>query len=572
VQPADAHAQGGPAQNPSSKIHDVNSDRPARDPTGKDTGRRIQEQKPKIQNGKRPYQKTPARETAFLANFKKALAVPKEKRYRWSEKRYAANLNNLEMAWSARRGRATLTETDTGETPVLRIDAGDPGSQHDAQPTSEQHHSAGFEPRESRSERKTPSQGKVRASNGGCSEPQPSETRSATLHREDCCYFRRPSAVQVEKQKLREGLASLFPAYPANQDQDTGPAVAGVGARDSGLGTREFNRVSTIGQNNPDLKQASSAPLLQRAAEQIWKRRQHFSRQARREARQVMRLLSGAAQSSSPLGEEEALKLFDRLLEIFIRSRAVPLAQLLTGQVERALWEMVEARYGPKVYVNNKSYTLLCQVLDDDYRWGLEQEKLRREERRAAAGESQESGNRDQGTTQGTGNPEQRVAQGSQSNPAAFANPESPTPNPSENEAPQGEPAAGRPCQPPPLPPTFEEFLDLCYRAFAPPSPVRDLAQDRALIIQVAHSVWMRLHVYDRQVQQESEMLGAVFETAAQAVTGYQDLQQRAFALKAAFGIHPSPNGDLSELTAILEKDVRQVQQWRRKNRVPSNA
>jgi len=202
-------------------------------------------------------------------------------------------------------------------------------------------------------------------------------------------------------------------------------------------------------------------------------------------------------------------------------------------------------------------------VLEQDYQWGLEQEKLRREERRAAAGQGQGTGEREQGTAHETGKREQRVAQGSPSNPAALANPESPTPNPREEETPQGKPAAEQHVQPPPLPPTFEEFLGLFYRAFAPPSQVRDLAQDRALIIQLAHSVWVRLHAYDRQVRQENEKLATVFETAAQAVTGYEDLQQRAFALEAAFQIDPSLNEDLREATAILEKDVRQVLQWR---------
>ena len=68
---------------------------------------------------------------------------------------------------------------------------------------------------------------------------------------------------------------------------------------------------------------------------------------------------------------------------------------------------------------------------------------------------------------------------------------------------------------------------------------------------------------YDRQVRQEGEKLGAVFERATQAVTGYEDLQDRAFALEAALGIHPSLTGDLRQLTALLEKDVRQLQQWR---------
>ena len=266
----------------------------------------IQNQESKIKNGKRPYQKTPARQAAYLANLKKAQAVPKEKRYGPSEYRYAANLNNLEKARAALQRRRTDfgAATGTGGMPL-------PGRQAD-------------------------------------------EVQSATLRKAECCYLGRSSATQAEQEKLRESLASLFPAYPADQDGGSGPAVAGVGtrgsgfgtrevneagARDSGLGTREVNMVCTIGQSNLDLGQPPSAPgpesraadpgpskgapLLHRAAEQIWKRRQHFSRQARREARQVMRLLSAAAQSSSPHSEEEALKLFHRLLEIFTRSRAV---------------------------------------------------------------------------------------------------------------------------------------------------------------------------------------------------------------------------------------------------------
>jgi hypothetical protein len=73
----------------------------------------------------------------------------------------------------------------------------------------------------------------------------------------------------------------------------------------------------------------------------------------------------------------------------------------------------------------------------------------------------------------------------------------------------------------------------------------------------------VRLHAYDRQIRQENQKLGTVFETAAQAVTGYEDLQQRAFALEAAFQIDPALNEDLRDVTVILEKDLRQVLQWR---------
>jgi hypothetical protein len=66
-------------------------------------------QSPKSKTGKlryvrqRPYVKTPARVAAYMANFEKMVAAPKEKRYPPSPKRDAANMKNLEKAWAAPR-------------------------------------------------------------------------------------------------------------------------------------------------------------------------------------------------------------------------------------------------------------------------------------------------------------------------------------------------------------------------------------------------------------------------------------------------------------------------------------
>src|SRR5215470_16234872 len=66
-------------------------------------------QNPKSKTGKRPYVrqrpyvKTPARVAAFMANFEKMVAAPKEKRYPPSPKRDASNMKNLEKAWTAPR-------------------------------------------------------------------------------------------------------------------------------------------------------------------------------------------------------------------------------------------------------------------------------------------------------------------------------------------------------------------------------------------------------------------------------------------------------------------------------------
>ena len=66
-------------------------------------------QSPKSKTGKRryvrqrPYVKTPARVAAFMANFEKMVAAPKEKRYPPSAKLDAANMKNPEKAWGTPR-------------------------------------------------------------------------------------------------------------------------------------------------------------------------------------------------------------------------------------------------------------------------------------------------------------------------------------------------------------------------------------------------------------------------------------------------------------------------------------
>ena len=69
----------------------------------KDPEPSVQSAQPGIQNPKRPYEKTPARRAASLANLQKARAVPKEKIYQLTEKRKAANRANLAIANARRR-------------------------------------------------------------------------------------------------------------------------------------------------------------------------------------------------------------------------------------------------------------------------------------------------------------------------------------------------------------------------------------------------------------------------------------------------------------------------------------
>jgi len=59
---------------------------------------------------KRPFQDTPARAAARVANFEKMVAAPKEKRYRPSAKRDAANPKNLEKGRAVLRQRVAARE------------------------------------------------------------------------------------------------------------------------------------------------------------------------------------------------------------------------------------------------------------------------------------------------------------------------------------------------------------------------------------------------------------------------------------------------------------------------------
>jgi hypothetical protein len=71
---------------------------------------------------------------------------------------------------------------------------------------------------------------------------QADEVQSATLRKAKCCYLGRPSATQAEQEKLRESLASLFPAYPADQDGGSGPAVAEAGAAPPATGYEDLQQ------------------------------------------------------------------------------------------------------------------------------------------------------------------------------------------------------------------------------------------------------------------------------------------------------------------------------------------
>jgi len=318
---------------------------------------------------------------------------------------------------------------------------------------------------------------------------------------------------------------------------------------------------------NPNLLLPDSATALRTVAERIWKRRRHFPRQARREGRQVMRLLTQAAQSPAPGSQQEAYKLFLQLLEILQPTRVLRQAQNLNESIERALIEMLEARYGREAFINGEPVASLFRAVEADYKRQMAEEKAEREARRAAR--QQATGNGGQGTEdsgEGTGDKEQgteseqettEAGQESETevNDASTANIGEASPEQKAAEPPRG--------RGPQLPKTFEEFWNLFARAFRPPKEVREVDHDRMLLRPVAESVWARLHIYERQEQQENERLDAALQKADQPVGNLNDLRRRAWAVLGAFRIESWFTDALRQQQTDLDQDMAQLVKWR---------
>ena len=113
------------------------------------------------------------------------------------------------------------------------------------------------------------------------------------------------------------------------------------------------------------------------------------------------------------------------------------------------------------------------------------------------------------------------------------------------------------------MPKTLEEFWNLFSRAFRPPQEVRELDHDRILLRQAAESVWARLHIYERQGQQEKERLDAAFQKADLPASNLGDLRRRAWAVLAALRIESWFTDALRELQTDLDQDMGQLVKWR---------
>ena len=301
----------------------------------------------------------------------------------------------------------------------------------------------------------------------------PSEKRSAANHANLQKAHAARAAARAEKQAFSERVERLFPPFtPGN------PSSAQAGSEDG---------------------RAAGIEAVREVAERVWQRRRLYPRRARSEGRKVMRLLTAAARWPAVGSMAEALQLLRQLLEIFLKSKAVEQAERLNAKIGRLLQEMLEARYGPEVFVNGFSVAKLVGKIEANLKRWAADEKAERAARRRARDEKHPAG-------QGS------AAEGGEGREQAAVEP----PPEAAGAVPgAGAPAqAGPPIRPgrvPELPEKFEDFLKVFSHAFSPPLPQRGTATEggRVLLHSLAWAVWERLHIYGGRSRKRRRGCGA---------------------------------------------------------------
>jgi len=252
----------------------------------------MEAQSPKSKTGKRryerkrPFQDTPARQAARMANFEKMVAAPKEKRYRPSPRRDAANPKNLEKGRAVLRQRAADREQ---QQLCERLQTLFP----EYPPQEAGIRSSGLGAREP----EWGDSGRDTQPKSGIPNPEPRtpDPDPGGVGTKPECDVESTDSSPTSPSRIQDQDTPLPGPIPEDQDKpQSGPS--GTAADDQ---SANGNHQSAIPEDpNPFLP--DSATALRTVAERIWKRRRHFPRQARREGRQVMRLLTQAAQSPSP--------------------------------------------------------------------------------------------------------------------------------------------------------------------------------------------------------------------------------------------------------------------------------
>ena len=442
---------------------------------------------------KRKFVMTPERLAKIMANLAQARLAPKEKVYRRTEKRYAANLKNLGI------GRAKRQEEARQEAETLRArmesafpldpDLRPPGGEPSSSASQKRHH-------DSRNSSKK-SHGKREA---GLSEP-------------------RASASGPRREAVPGSAATTTPGSSA-------PPSAGV--KGGKPGTDAHDRGENPEKSGRDAR-APGTDELDKITGLVGERLRQVKYGRRREGRRIMRVLTEALNMPHPLYPFQVADLARDLLHCLDPDRLTEEVRRLNNRIARLLLKMIEARYGPEP---------LSEWEERGLRLLEELRKLSAEEagpgtRDSGPAEEPGPGTRDSGLADEasvvrppSSVPEQApvdatvAGQGEVSSAAddvprttdpSSANPESPTPDPGSSanpESPAPDPGRSEPRQvtTPPLPATEPELRELLARAL-------DLDADDAE--DLSSSIWERLQAWEPRHQQESEEVEKFFRDAA---------------------------------------------------------
>ena len=298
----------------------------------------IQNPKSKIQNGKRPYVRTPARLAAARANLQKARAAPKEKVYRLSEKRLAANRANLAKAKAARQQEL--------EEMVDRLDIVFP--------------------------------------------PLGKEISAEALGPEVRCFCGsgKPYQQCCKARKAKTGIPGLdFPRDPQSDPRfdfaqgQPAESRGEAGEDDRPQVSRTFFRFGSPKwcEDGVD-REAPDYGALEKAGRALLHRQRALVNEVRREGREVMRLLTQAAARTAVPTLQDILALACGLMTVLTKSRLLGRAKQLNQRVEKLLEAFLEKRYERAGVVVSPT-ALLERMLAD-----AESPPLHRRQKRARPG------------------------------------------------------------------------------------------------------------------------------------------------------------------------------------------
>jgi hypothetical protein len=394
----------------------------------------IQNPKSKIQNGKRPYVQTPARLAAARANLEKARAVPKEKVYRPTAKRLAANRANLAKAQTARK-------QELGEI-VDRLDTAFP--------------------------------------------PLGEEISEEAVGPEFvcCCGSGKPFHQCCKERTAKTGIPGQYiPRDPQAEPEDKQTDVSQAPRTFFRMGSPKWGEEG-VDQEAPDYG------ALEKAGRALVHRQRALFNEVRREGREVMRLLTQAAERTVTPTLQDILALAGSLVAVLVNPRLARRAQRLNRRVAKLLKAFVEKRF-EKAGVVVSAETLFERLM-------------------AGAG---------------SGLPplSQRKKQ---SRP------------PSSRTRPTPQPQAANTAEPDPgldLPEEGEEFASLVRRAFCAPQPESADEAVRDLIDDLAGCLWDRLHTFDVVLQCEMERLNRALDQMGCTLPdeGRNHVRKRCWSIEA---------------------------------------